>query len=109
MVRTMMTADHAAAPKLAEVLRALGFTVELLAEEIRVGKKARVPRLNAGAPRPDTTHVSVIDADGVVGQVTRVFPYMAEVTLVTDKDHAVPVKVDHEDAPARNARHSGCR
>jgi rod shape-determining protein MreC len=35
----------------------------------------------------------VIDADGVIGQVTRVFPYMAEVTLVTDKDHAVPVKV----------------
>jgi rod shape-determining protein MreC len=37
---------------------------------------------------------AVIDADGVVGQVTRVFPYMAEVTLVTDKDHAVPVKVE---------------
>ena len=36
---------------------------------------------------------AVIDADGVVGQVTRVFPFMAEVTLVTDKDHAVPVKV----------------
>ena len=30
---------------------------------------------------------------GVVGQVTRVYPYMAEVTLVTDKDHAVPVQV----------------
>jgi rod shape-determining protein MreC len=36
---------------------------------------------------------AVIDADGVIGQVTRVFPAMAEVTLVTDKDHAVPVKV----------------
>jgi rod shape-determining protein MreC len=36
---------------------------------------------------------AVIDADGVVGQVTRVYPYMAEVTLVTDKDHAVPVQV----------------
>lgn len=36
---------------------------------------------------------AVIDIDGVVGQVTRVFPFMAEVTLVTDKDHAVPVKV----------------
>ena len=36
---------------------------------------------------------AVIDADGVVGQVTRVFANMAEVTLVTDKDHAVPVKV----------------
>ena len=36
---------------------------------------------------------AVIDAEGVVGQVTRVFPFMAEVTLVSDKDHAVPVKV----------------
>jgi len=37
---------------------------------------------------------AVIDAHGVVGQVTRVFPYMAAVTLVTDKDHAVPVKAE---------------
>jgi rod shape-determining protein MreC len=37
---------------------------------------------------------AVIDADGVVGQVTRVFPFMAEVTLLTDKGHAVPVKVE---------------
>jgi rod shape-determining protein MreC len=37
---------------------------------------------------------AVIDSIGVVGQVTRVFPYMSEVTLVTDKDHAVPVKVE---------------
>jgi rod shape-determining protein MreC len=37
---------------------------------------------------------AVIDALGVVGQVTRVYPHMAEVTLITDKDHAVPVKVD---------------
>jgi rod shape-determining protein MreC len=36
---------------------------------------------------------AVIDAVGVIGQVTRVYPYMAEVTLLTDKDHAVPVKV----------------
>jgi rod shape-determining protein MreC len=35
---------------------------------------------------------AVIDARGVVGQVTRVYPYMSEVTLLTDKDHAVPVK-----------------
>jgi len=37
---------------------------------------------------------AVIDAQGVVGQVTRVMPFMAEVTLITDKDHAVPVKVE---------------
>lgn len=37
---------------------------------------------------------AVIDEVGVIGQVTRVFPYMAEVTLVTDKDYAVPVRVE---------------
>ena len=36
-----------------------------LAAEIRAGRKAQVPRFNAGgAPSRDTTHVSVIDADG---------------------------------------------
>jgi rod shape-determining protein MreC len=33
----------------------------------------------------------VIDETGVLGQVTRVYPLTSEVTLVTDKDAAVPV------------------
>lgn len=33
----------------------------------------------------------VLDEHGVLGQVTRVFPYSAEVTLLTDKDAAIPV------------------
>lgn len=37
---------------------------------------------------------AVIDELGVVGQVTRVYPSLAEVTLLTDKDHAVPIKVE---------------
>jgi rod shape-determining protein MreC len=37
---------------------------------------------------------AVIDTTGVVGQVTRVFPNVSEVTLVTDKDHAVPVLIE---------------
>jgi rod shape-determining protein MreC len=35
----------------------------------------------------------VVNEDGVIGQVTRVFPMQAEVTLLTDKDQAVPVQV----------------
>lgn len=35
----------------------------------------------------------VIDDSGIVGQVTRVYPFLSEVTLVTDKDHAVPVQL----------------
>jgi rod shape-determining protein MreC len=33
----------------------------------------------------------VIDGVGVIGQVTRVYPWLAEVTLITDKGHLVPV------------------
>ncbi|MFZ6757249.1 rod shape-determining protein MreC [Undibacterium sp. Ji50W] len=35
----------------------------------------------------------VIDDLGVVGQVTRVFPLTAEVTLLTDKNQAIPVQI----------------
>ena len=34
-----------------------------------------------------------IDETGVVGQVTRVFAFSAEITLITDKDQAVPIQV----------------
>jgi rod shape-determining protein MreC len=33
----------------------------------------------------------VLDESGVLGQVTRVYPSVSEVTLVTDTDHAIPV------------------
>ncbi|MDD2699871.1 MAG: rod shape-determining protein MreC [Sideroxydans sp.] len=36
---------------------------------------------------------AVVDNNGVVGQVTRTYPYLSEVTLVTDKDNVVPVQV----------------
>jgi rod shape-determining protein MreC len=35
----------------------------------------------------------VIDAEGVVGQVIRVFPLTAEVALLTDRDLAIPVQI----------------
>jgi rod shape-determining protein MreC len=39
--------------------------------------------ISAGSP--------VVDESGVLGQVTRVHPLISEVTLVTDRDHAIPV------------------
>ena len=35
----------------------------------------------------------MVDDAGLVGQVTRVFPFVSEVTLITDKDQAVPVQI----------------
>jgi rod shape-determining protein MreC len=36
---------------------------------------------------------AVVDDTGVIGQVTRVFAWMSEVTLVTDKEQPVPIQV----------------
>lgn len=33
----------------------------------------------------------VLDENGVLGQVTRVYPMLSEVTLITDRDQAIPV------------------
>ena len=33
----------------------------------------------------------VLDETGVLGQVTRVYPMLSEVTLVTDRDQAIPI------------------
>jgi rod shape-determining protein MreC len=47
--------------------------------------KGRQAGIVAGQP--------AIDETGVVGQVTRVFPFSAEITLITDKDQVVPVQI----------------
>lgn len=47
--------------------------------------KGQQDRIIAGQP--------VVDDAGVVGQVTRVFPFVSEITLITDKDQAVPVQI----------------
>lgn len=49
--------------------------------------------LDRGSQRGVRAGQPVIDDVGVVGQVTRVFPFMSEVTLLTDKDQAIPVQV----------------
>jgi rod shape-determining protein MreC len=49
--------------------------------------------LNRGTRNGVTPGQPVIDDVGVVGQVTRVSPFTSEVTLLTDKDQAIPVQV----------------
>jgi len=46
--------------------------------------KGEIQGMRLGAP--------VVDELGVLGQVTRLFPMVSEVTLVTDRDHAIPVQ-----------------
>jgi rod shape-determining protein MreC len=47
--------------------------------------KGQQDKISAGLP--------VVDDAGVVGQVTRVYPFVSEVTLITDKDQAIPVQI----------------
>jgi rod shape-determining protein MreC len=49
--------------------------------------------LDRGSRNGVDVGLPVIDNAGVVGQVTRVFPFTSEVTLLTDKEQAIPVQV----------------
>lgn len=49
--------------------------------------------LNKGSQEGIDTGQVVVDDAGVIGQVTRIYPLQAEVTLLTDKDQAVPVQL----------------
>ena len=49
--------------------------------------------INKGADAEVRIGQVVMDDVGIVGQITRVYPWLSEVTLVTEKDHAVPVQV----------------
>jgi rod shape-determining protein MreC len=45
--------------------------------------KGLLDKISPGSP--------VLDESGVLGQVTRVYPTVSEVALITDRDHAIPV------------------
>ncbi|HTN93950.1 MAG TPA: rod shape-determining protein MreC [Gallionella sp.] len=49
--------------------------------------------INKGANADVRLGQVVMDDIGIVGQITRVYPLLSEVTLVTEKDQAVPIQV----------------
>lgn len=49
--------------------------------------------LDRGSRNDVQAGLPVIDNQGVVGQVTRVFPFTSEVTLLSDKEQAIPVQL----------------
>ena len=66
-----------------------------LAEILYAGRDpfSRKVIIDKGAKDGIQPGLPVVDDVGVIGQVTRVYPLLAEVTLITDKDHAIPVQV----------------
>ena len=55
---------------------------------------ARKVIIDKGAHHGIATGLAVVDAQGMIGQVTRLYPIQSEVTLITDKDQSVPVQIE---------------
>jgi len=69
---------------------------DFIAAEILYGHRDPFTRrvvIDRGIQNGVTSGQAVVDETGVIGQVTRVFPWVSEVTLITDKEQAVPIQV----------------
>jgi rod shape-determining protein MreC len=50
--------------------------------------------VNRGSQHNIKAGQAVVDSKGVIGQVTRVYPFSSEVTLITDKALSIPIQVE---------------
>ncbi len=66
------------------------------AEILHVGRDpfTRKVLINRGQNHKILPGMAVVDAAGVIGQVTRVYPLSSEVTLITDTSLAMPVQIE---------------
>lgn len=48
--------------------------------------------IDRGADQGLKEGLAVVDDQGLIGQITRVFPFVSEVSLITDKNQSVPVQ-----------------
>jgi rod shape-determining protein MreC len=82
--------------QLRELLAARGrLNVEFAAAEVLYAARdpfARKVVVDRGSQHEVSPGQAVVDNRGVIGQVTRVYPWLSEVTLITDKGQFVPVQ-----------------
>jgi rod shape-determining protein MreC len=50
--------------------------------------------VNRGSQHNIKAGQAVVDSVGVIGQVTRVYPFSSEVTLITDKELSIPIQIE---------------
>ena len=50
--------------------------------------------VNRGSQQNIKAGQAVVDSKGVIGQVTRVYPFTSEVTLITDKELSIPIQIE---------------
>jgi rod shape-determining protein MreC len=90
----VLQAENAQLRKLFEVAQHADFPMQM-AEIVYVERDIfkRKVFLDKGSQKNVAEGQVVMDEIGVIGQVTRVYPWLSEVTLITDKDHAVPIQM----------------
>jgi len=89
-----LQAENQQLRKLADLTMPSGFTrqiAEIIYTERDVFQRKVI--IDKGADSNIQLGQVVMDDAGIVGQITRVYPMLSEVTLITERDHAVPVEV----------------
>lgn len=68
----------------------------VLGEVMHMGRDpfSNIITLNRGSRDQIRPGQAVVDEQGVVGQITRVYPYTSEVTLITDKKLSIPIQIE---------------
>ena len=83
---------------LRELLQANQSLEELsqLGEILHVGRDPFTKKIivNRGSVHHVAEGAAVVDARGVIGQVTRAYPATSEVTLITDKSLTIPIQIE---------------
>lgn len=67
-----------------------------LAEIVHAGRDPFSQKVivNLGSQQGIRAGQAAVDEFGVIGQVTQVYPFSSEVTLVTDKDMSIPIQIE---------------
>ncbi len=67
-----------------------------LGEIIHMGRDPFTHKVlvNRGSSQGIVEGQAVVDASGVIGQVTRVYPFSSEVTLIIDKGLSIPIQIE---------------
>jgi rod shape-determining protein MreC len=86
--------ENAHLRSLLEMRQKLGLPTQL-AEITHIGRDPFVHKvdINIGSRQGVMAGQAAVDGAGVIGQVTRVYPFTSEITLITDKSLAIPVQV----------------
>jgi rod shape-determining protein MreC len=87
--------ENAHLRSLLEVRQKLHYPTKL-AEITHIGRDPFVHKVdvNIGSQQGVMAGQAVVDGAGVIGQVTRVYPFTSEITIITDKSLAIPVQVE---------------